>query len=133
MCDEWMPRLELALTREQFHRLPRHPAYRYEHVLGSAWLTPRPRFYHALLDLRPLAHAPWNDRVRLLRADDWAALVPVFAESFRAQQPFAGLEDSARREAAALPASQRVITESHTDRQSTFLVRASEPVRLVWW
>jgi ABC-2 type transport system ATP-binding protein len=33
-----------------------------------------------------------------------------------------------RRAAASLPASQRVITESHTGRQSTFLVRTSEPV-----
>jgi ABC-2 type transport system ATP-binding protein len=33
-----------------------------------------------------------------------------------------------RRAAASLPASQRVITESHTGRQSTFLVRSSEPV-----
>jgi ABC-2 type transport system ATP-binding protein len=33
-----------------------------------------------------------------------------------------------RREAASLPASQQVITESHAGRQSTFLVRSSEPV-----
>jgi ABC-2 type transport system ATP-binding protein len=33
-----------------------------------------------------------------------------------------------RREAASLPASQQVITESHTGRQSTFLVRSSEPI-----
>jgi ABC-2 type transport system ATP-binding protein len=33
-----------------------------------------------------------------------------------------------RREAASLPASQQVITENHTGRQSTFLVRSSEPV-----
>jgi len=33
-----------------------------------------------------------------------------------------------RRRAASLPASQQVITESHTGRQSTFLVRSSEPV-----
>jgi ABC-2 type transport system ATP-binding protein len=33
-----------------------------------------------------------------------------------------------RRDAASLPASQQVITESHTGRQSTFLVRSSEPV-----
>jgi ABC-2 type transport system ATP-binding protein len=32
-----------------------------------------------------------------------------------------------RREAASLPATQQVITESHTGRQSTFLVRSSEP------
>jgi ABC-2 type transport system ATP-binding protein len=33
-----------------------------------------------------------------------------------------------RREAARLPASQEVITESHTGRQSTFLVRSSESI-----
>jgi ABC-2 type transport system ATP-binding protein len=33
-----------------------------------------------------------------------------------------------RRDAASLPASQQVITESHTGRQSTFLVRSSEPI-----
>jgi ABC-2 type transport system ATP-binding protein len=33
-----------------------------------------------------------------------------------------------RRAAATLPASQQVITESHAGRQSTFLVRSSEPV-----
>jgi ABC-2 type transport system ATP-binding protein len=33
-----------------------------------------------------------------------------------------------RRDAASLPASQQVITASHTGRQSTFLVRSSEPV-----
>jgi ABC-2 type transport system ATP-binding protein len=34
-----------------------------------------------------------------------------------------------RRDAGALPASQHVITESHTDRQSTFVVRSSEPIQ----
>jgi ABC-2 type transport system ATP-binding protein len=33
-----------------------------------------------------------------------------------------------RRDAASLPASQQVVTESHTGRQSTFLVRTGEPV-----
>jgi ABC-2 type transport system ATP-binding protein len=34
----------------------------------------------------------------------------------------------ARRNASSLPASQEVIEESHTDKQSTFLVRTSDPV-----
>ena len=33
-----------------------------------------------------------------------------------------------RRDGAALPSSQQIITESHTDRQSTFLVRSGEPI-----
>jgi ABC-2 type transport system ATP-binding protein len=38
-----------------------------------------------------------------------------------------------RREAATLPAALQVINQSHTDRQSTFLVRGSEPVRDPAW
>jgi len=34
-----------------------------------------------------------------------------------------------RRDAASLPAGQQVITESHTDRQSTFVVRSNEPIQ----
>lgn len=34
----------------------------------------------------------------------------------------------ARRDASSLPASQEVIEQSHTDKQSTFMVRTSEPV-----
>lgn len=33
------------------------------------------------------------------------------------------------RDTAALPAGQQVITESHTDRQSTFVVRSKEPIQ----
>ena len=33
-----------------------------------------------------------------------------------------------RRDAASLPASQQVVTESHAGRQSTFLVRTGEPI-----
>jgi ABC-2 type transport system ATP-binding protein len=38
-----------------------------------------------------------------------------------------------RREAASLPASQQVITQSHTGRQSTFLVRSGEPIMDPAW
>jgi ABC-2 type transport system ATP-binding protein len=37
------------------------------------------------------------------------------------------------REASSLPASQHVLTQSHTDRQSTFLVRGSEQLRDPLW
>jgi ABC-2 type transport system ATP-binding protein len=39
----------------------------------------------------------------------------------------------ARRDPATLPASQHVITASHTDRQSTILVRSNEPVLDPTW
>ena len=39
----------------------------------------------------------------------------------------------ARRDPATLPASQHVISTSHTDRQSTFLVRSTEPILDPTW
>jgi ABC-2 type transport system ATP-binding protein len=44
----------------------------------------------------------------------------VLATHFRISGP--------RRDPATLPASQEVIEESHTDRQSTLLVRTEEPI-----
>ena len=38
-----------------------------------------------------------------------------------------------RRDASSLPANQQVIEESHTDKQSTFLVRTSDPVHDPAW
>ena len=58
MCDEWMPVLEWELTLEQYHQLPRNPAYKYEYIGGRALLSPRPRHYHARLDLSDLPEAP---------------------------------------------------------------------------
>ena len=51
MCEEWMSPVKLDITIEQFHQLPRHPAFKYEYFGGHAYLTPRPKFYHALLEL----------------------------------------------------------------------------------
>ena len=51
MCDEWMPTIKLPLTPDQFHQLPRNPAYKYEYLDSQTYLSPRPRHYHALLDL----------------------------------------------------------------------------------
>lgn len=38
-----------------------------------------------------------------------------------------------RRDSSSLPASQQVVEESHTDRQSTFLVRTSDPIHDPAW
>jgi GNAT superfamily N-acetyltransferase len=99
MCDEWMPPIRLTLTREQLRQLPRNAAYRYEWLDGEAHLRPRPRHYHALLDLRPI---DGDDAVPLrpVAADDWEALVPVFATAFRDIQPFGSLDDATLLEAA---------------------------------
>ncbi len=88
--------LRLALSRDDFDELPRHPAYRYEYVNGEVLITPNPRFYHCRLDLEsgPADDGrtrPWPGLVRPLREDDWNDLPELFALCFRAIEPFAGL------------------------------------------
>ena len=96
-----MPFLQLPLTLAQFHQLPRNAAYRYDYEAGQAWLNPRPRYYHALLELEGLERGPASDVVlRPLEATDWETLIEVFAQAFRGQQPFAGLDEDSRRIAA---------------------------------
>jgi GNAT superfamily N-acetyltransferase len=102
MCDEWMPALTLPLTPEQFTQLPRSAAYRYEYSNGEAVLSPRPRHYHALLDLAaaaPPAPTP-GVVVRPLHTGHVPELEGVFAAAFDRVQPFGSLSDAQRLEAA---------------------------------
>ena len=61
------------MSIREFHQLPRHPAYKYEYIDGQTWLTPRPKTYHALLDLRAADGEADGEGVttRPLEADDW--------------------------------------------------------------
>ena len=99
MCDDWMSTIRLALTPEQFERLPRNPAYRYELLDGEAFLSPRPLHYHALLDLRPMAGDP-DVPLRPVRNGDWEELARLFAAAFYHIQPFGSLDEQTRLEAA---------------------------------
>jgi GNAT superfamily N-acetyltransferase len=100
MSTDWMPRLRLPLTREQLQQVPRHPAYKYDYYDNAAWLNPRPRFYHAVLELsaeRAPAPASFPGMaVQPLKEDDWELLPPVFAAAFAGQQPFASLSEGER-------------------------------------
>ena len=105
MCDEWMPTLKLSLSYDEWRQLPRNAAYQYEYLNGLAWLTPRPKFYHALLDLsslsdRPLAGTGGDVTLRPLGDDDWPELVSVFSAAFDRQQPFGSLQHDERDNAA---------------------------------
>lgn len=105
MIDRWFSTIRLPLTAEQFHRLPRDAAYKYEYFDGQALLTPRPKQYHAVLELRPVEVPPTPEtrtptRLRPLAADDWDRLPPLFAGAFHGVQPFATLGDADRHEAA---------------------------------
>jgi GNAT superfamily N-acetyltransferase len=104
MSDQHFRPIRLSLSREEFHRLPRNPAYKYELIGGEVWLSPRPRWHHALLDLATFAapEAPCTEGVRLrrLQPGDWEDLPRLFAAAFRRVQPFGSLEDEARLGAA---------------------------------
>ena len=105
MCDEWMPTLQLSITLDEWRQLPRNASYKYEYIYGRAWLTPRPKFYHALLDLTALADKPLVGQtgavtLHPLADDDWPELVSVFSAAFDRQQPFSSLKHDERDVAA---------------------------------
>jgi GNAT superfamily N-acetyltransferase len=97
MCDDWMPAIELPLTPAQFRQLPRNPAYKYEYLKDRAYLSPRPKHYHALLDLAGLSaeEEVLENRVsiRPLAQQDWPGLECPFRAALSRAQPFAGLSD----------------------------------------
>jgi GNAT superfamily N-acetyltransferase len=140
-----MPQIELPLTWEQFHLLPRNAAYKYEYFNGQAWLSPRPKHFHGLLDLASLAGASpippplvgtggglsgEPTRIRPARDADFPSLEPVFAAAFQRMQPFGSLSDARLAEAA-----HRCLERTRTGgdgpwiEQASFLAVASPPKR----
>src|SRR5947209_5490163 len=104
--------LKLSLSPEEFRRLPRNAAYKYELIAGEVWLTPRPRFYHALLDLDTFAGPEDPSEgvtLRPLRPEDWDVLPQVFAAAFRTIPPFGSLDPAAR-----LDAAKKCLAQTHS-------------------
>jgi GNAT superfamily N-acetyltransferase len=99
MCDAWMPLICLPLTPEQFRQLPRNPAFKYEYLGGQAYLTPRPKHYHAVLPLRPLDGVEAVP-LRPLGPGDFDGLVEPFTWAFEDTQPFGSLDEPTLHEAA---------------------------------
>jgi GNAT superfamily N-acetyltransferase len=137
VSDEWMSTLELRMEPDEFRRLPRNPAYRYTYFAGSAWLNPRPRYYHALLDLSaPAREDPGGRepaaRLRPFGPDDWEALAPVFASAFAEQLPFGPLDDERR-----LAAARKSLNQTRTGgdgpwvEQASFVAESGGPIGAV--
>jgi GNAT superfamily N-acetyltransferase len=99
MCDQWMPTIEMALTLEQFRQLPRNPAYKYEYLNGKAFLSPRAKHYHALLNLERRLVSE-EVKIRPIKLDEFAEFVPLFCDAFRSIQPYGSLDDASREKAA---------------------------------
>ena len=106
MIDDWFSAIKLPLTWDQFWQLPQNPAYKYEYFDDHAWLSPRPKSYHAVLDLQAFVHPAdgivTRDKVviRPLQEADWPQLPELFAAAFHRVQPFASLTDDTRLKAA---------------------------------
>jgi GNAT superfamily N-acetyltransferase len=98
MWDDWMPQIRLAIPIDQFHQLPRNPAYKYEYSDGYAVLSPRPRNYHALLELQPLEVDP-DITVRPLNGETFADLEDLFAAAFHNTQPFGSMDEETLKQA----------------------------------
>jgi GNAT superfamily N-acetyltransferase len=94
------------MTIDEFHRLPRNSAYKYEYLDGEAYLSPRPKTFNGLLDLTPV-QAPATLRVfddllafRRITGSDWEKFPELFAAAFDRVQPFMSLSESERLEAS---------------------------------
>jgi len=105
MLHDWYRAVQLPMSLDEFHRLPRNPAYKYEYADGMAHLLPRPKTLNGLLDLQPL-DAPQSIRAldlvtfRPLQLADWAEFPDLFTAAFRRVPPFAGLSEEERLQAS---------------------------------
>jgi ribosomal protein S18 acetylase RimI-like enzyme len=102
MLDAWFRTIEANVTIDEFHRLPKHAAYKHEYYGGRYVLTPRPKAYHAMLDLPAFAAPPGAPAgraafepmtFRVVEDSDWEALPPLLAAAFHRVPPFATLGD----------------------------------------
>src|SRR5438128_2652658 len=119
MCDQWMPHLRLPLTLEQFHELPRNAAYKYEYFDGAAWLSPRPKHYHAVLDLRP-SERESGVALRHVVPEDFERLEHLFCGAFARHQPYGSLTTERR-----LQAAYEALEKTRTGGDGPWIERAS--------
>lgn len=102
MLDDWFRTIELRITIDEFHRLPRAAGYKHEYFGGRCVLTPRPRCGYAALDLgtfRPLRSNAWELNeltIRPVEDPDWEELGPLCGAAFHRVPPFSSLSDDER-------------------------------------
>ena len=107
MLDRWFTTIKLPISSKQFEQLPQNPAYKYEYFDKTAWLSPRPKFQRARLELRsreeslPLeVDAEETLCIRRFEERDWPRLSRPFARAFARVQPFASLSERRQLDAA---------------------------------
>jgi hypothetical protein len=83
-----------------------HAAYKYEYYDDQAVLSPRPKSFHAMLNLTDRPQAPLGSSangktsLRRLVSSDWDDLPSLFADAFWRVPPFAVMNEEKRYEAA---------------------------------
>lgn len=127
-----MTPLQLRLSPTEFAELPRSATHSYEFHDGEVLIQPRPRYYHAILDLlewepqlaADVAIAPLADT-------DWPLLTEVFAAAFAKQQPYGGLSGELRLMAARMALAQtRKGGDGPFVPQASFVARSDDAVLL---
>lgn len=106
VIDRCFDVLELRLSIDEYARVPRNAAYKYEYFGGAAVLSPRPKPRYARIATNAAiatdAAAPLSGGMRLrpLEDEDRGRLVPAFAAAFEHLPPFGALSEERRQEAA---------------------------------
>ena len=106
MADSHFRLIELHLSIDEFHRLPRNSAYKYEYFDRRAVLSPRPKCHRAVLDLHPLTDVEACD-IRPLPPGEIVEQAKLFRAAFHRTQPYAALDD-----ADALTASRECLEKT---------------------
>jgi hypothetical protein len=109
--DDCYRRIDLPMSFEQFDIFPNLPAFKNEYYDGKLVLTPRPKMYHARLDLERFLRIDvgpiefhWGDRdydITPLQECDWSQLAGPLVAAYARQQPFESLPKDERAAASA--------------------------------
>ena len=104
MLDDFARVLKFTIPRDDWDRLPRHPAYKYELMRGETWISTRHRSHGCRLALDRFTAADAIDdgdvSIRAVTDDDWPALAEPLAAAARAIPPLDMLLDDERLDAA---------------------------------
>ncbi len=103
----WFKPAVYRMCWEEFRKLPRHPAYRYEYRRGELTISGRPRQLNCRLPLETFPVAPTQQTNRSdnfqqtpLKTSSESRLVELFEQSFSQTFPYRHLEARERRRAA---------------------------------
>ncbi|HWL08853.1 MAG TPA: GNAT family N-acetyltransferase [Planctomicrobium sp.] len=118
MTSDWFVPVQLRMTREDFQKLPQHPAYRYDYTEGELHLSGCPVLRNCRIETRQKWTASQEDHltplhlaVRGLQETPKDRVVELFRQAFRTSTPYCTLS-SEKFEYAIQDHFQQVLSES---------------------